>query len=61
MATVNQAMTRIDSHEKECVIRYTNIEKRLDDGNKRFDKLEGLIWAIYPFIIATIFLERFLQ
>ena len=61
MATVNQAMTRIESHEKECIIRYTNIEKRLNEGNKRFDKLEGLIWAIYPFILITLVIPKVLQ
>jgi hypothetical protein len=48
----------MESHEKECAIRYSNIEKRLEDGSKRFDKLEGLVWAIYPFIIITIIVER---
>ena len=48
MATVKDAMGRMESHEKECAIRYSNIEKRLEDGSKRFDKLEGLVWAIYP-------------
>ena len=58
MATVKDAMGRMESHEKECAIRYNNIEKRLEDGSKRFDKLEGLVWAIYPFIIITIIVER---
>lgn len=58
MATVKEAMGRMESHEKECAIRYSNIEKRLEDGTKRFDKLEGLVWAIYPFIIITIIVER---
>lgn len=60
MATLKEAMTRIDSHEKECALRYSNIEKQLDDGKRRFDKLEGLIWAIYPFILLTLAFTKWL-
>lgn len=44
----------LDAHEKECAIRYENIEKRLEDGSKRFDKLENMIWAVYPFIVVVV-------
>ena len=27
MATIKEAMSKIESHEKECAIRYENIEK----------------------------------
>ena len=60
MATLKDAMGRIDSHEKECALRYSNIEKQLDDGKRRFDKLEGLIWAIYPFILLTLAFTKWL-
>ena len=30
------SMEKIISHEKECAIRYENIEKRLESGSKRF-------------------------
>jgi len=52
-------MTPLASHEKECAIRYENIEKRLRSGSKRFDKLEAMIWAIYPFIVATVLLAKY--
>ena len=52
-------MTPLSAHEKECAIRYENIEKRLNDGSKRFDKLEAMIWAIYPFIVATVLLAKY--
>jgi hypothetical protein len=60
MATLKDAMGRIENHEKECALRYSNIEKQLDDGKKRFDKLEGLIWAIYPFILLTLAFTKWL-
>lgn len=60
MATIKEATIRIENHEKECALRYSNIEKQLDDGKRRFDKLEGLIWAIYPFILLTLAFTKWL-
>lgn len=59
MKTNQEAITKIEAHERECSIRYANIEKRLDDGSKRFDKLENMIWAVYPFILLSVVLSRF--
>ena len=59
MATTKEAITKIEAHERECTIRYTNIEKRLEDGSKRFDKLENMIWAVYPFILLSVVLSKF--
>ena len=39
MATVKESLARIEAHEKECALRYENIEKRLDAGSKKFDRL----------------------
>ena len=44
MATVREAFGKIEAHERECTIRYENIEKRLDQGQIRFNKLENMIW-----------------
>mgnify|MGYP003119650268 CR=1 FL=1 len=57
---MNDAIKRIEAHEKECALRYENIEKRLEDGSKRFDRLELMIWGVYPFIVGTIFLAKLL-
>ena len=43
MTTPKEALSKIETHEKECSIRYSNIEKRLEDGAKRFDKLENIV------------------
>jgi len=59
MATVKDALNAIESHERECKAIYKSIDKRLEDGSKRFDKLENMIWAVYPFIVAVVFLARF--
>tara|TARA_Y100000114_G_scaffold115597_1_gene109774 strand:- start:10277 stop:10441 length:165 start_codon:yes stop_codon:yes gene_type:complete len=51
---------RIESHEKECLIRYENIEKRLDAGSQRFVRLENMIWGLYGIIITTSILGKVL-
>ena len=58
MTTSKEAIAKIETHEKECSIRYSNIEKRLEDGAKRYDKLENMIWAVYPFILVSLVLSR---
>ena len=60
MATVKDALNKLESHEKECAIRYKNIEARLESGTKRFDKLENMIWSVYPFIVVSVILAKFL-
>ena len=60
MATVKVALNKLESHEKECAIRYKNIEARLESGTKRFDKLENMIWGVYPFIVISVVLAKFL-
>ena len=58
--STKNALNQINTHEKECAIRYQNIEKRLEEGSKRFDRLETMLWAVYPFIVGTVILARFI-
>ena len=58
MATVKEALIRLEGHEKECAIRYQNIEKRLDEGSQRFRKSEMMLWGIYPLIIGLFLIEK---
>ena len=30
------------------------------EGSKRFDRLEAMLWAVYPFIVGTVILARFI-
>lgn len=59
MPTAKDALFKIESHEKECAIRYENIEKRLEEGSEKFKRLELLLWGVYPFILGVIFLKGF--
>ncbi len=60
MATAKDALHQIQSPEKECAIRYQNIEKRLDEGSEKFKKLENMLWGVYPFIVGAIVLTKFI-
>ena len=60
MASVKDALNAIESHERECRSLYKSIDKRLEAGSKRFDKLENMIWGVYPFIVISVVLAKFL-
>ena len=53
MPTVKDALAELNAHERECTIRYENIEKRLDQGQTRFNKLENMIWGLYVLLITS--------
>ena len=53
MTTARESFAKIEAHERECTIRYENIEKRLDQGQIRFNKLENMIWGLYVLLIAS--------
>jgi len=50
---------RIAAHEELCLIRYNNIEKRLEEGSSRFDRLENMMWGDYPFILVCLAVAKF--
>jgi|TARA_R100000426_G_scaffold54703_1_gene39307 hypothetical protein len=60
MAIDKDALYRIETHEKECAIRYENIEKRLDQGQARFARLENMIWGLYLLLITSSVLGQIL-
>ena len=60
MTTVKDALNAIESHERECRALYKSIDKRLEAGSKRFDKLETMIWGVYPFIVISVVLAKFI-
>ena len=61
MNTAEEALKRIEIHEAECKLMREMIEKRLDQGGERFNKLERMIMAIYPFIIAALGAAEYLR
>ncbi len=51
----SDTISKLEAHERECAIRYENIDRRLESGSKRFDRLENLIYGLYGLIIASMF------
>jgi len=38
-----ESLVRLTAHEKECAVRYEAIQRQLDSGSARFDRLERLM------------------
>jgi predicted nucleic acid-binding Zn ribbon protein len=60
MTPTEKAIAQIESHERECAVRYESIEKRLESGSKRFDRLEMMIWGVYATVIVAVALPQLL-
>lgn len=43
MNLAEEALIKIEAHEKECAVRYEAIQRQLDDANYRFDRIEKLM------------------
>ena len=56
----DKALQEINTHERECALRYQRIEERLNDGSKRFDKLDRMLYWIIVLIIGSILIPQFL-
>ena len=61
MTKAEELIARLEGHEKECLVRYEMIQRQLDEGSKKFDKLEKLVLSMYPFIIASIVVAEYFR
>ena len=57
--TAKDAILQIQQHEKECTYRYKAIEQQLYSGSKKFQRIELMLWSMYPFIIGCLALSKF--
>jgi hypothetical protein len=48
---IPEVEARLTSHEQVCAQRYENIEKRFDDGSRRMQRIE---WLLYITIAAVL-------
>ena len=55
---MTSAIERVAAHEKECAIRYENIEKRLDEGSSKFRRLEYIMWGLYGLTAASLGIDK---
>jgi len=58
MATAKEALIKVHAHEKECVIRYEHIEKRLEEGSEKFKRLELILWGLYGLVAASLGVDK---
>jgi len=56
--TASELEQALASHEEICSIRYESIEKRLDDGQQRFIRIEAQIWGLYVLMIGSTVLGQ---
>ena len=65
MPTNKETMQKLEAHERECAIRYENIEKRLEKGDAKFDAMDAkftkYILGLYVLIIAAAGIDRLFQ
>ena len=45
---------RLDGHERECALRYEFIERRLDEGCKKFLRIEKMLWGLYGLVAIAV-------
>jgi hypothetical protein len=57
----DKALQEINTHERECALRYERIEERLKDGSRRFDRLENMIWGVYVAVFIAVALPILLS
>ena len=55
-----EALQEINTHERECALRYERIEERLADGSRRFDRIERMLWGVIILIIGSLLVPQFL-
>ncbi len=58
MTTAREALLKVEAHERECAIRYENIEKRLDEGSAKFRRLEYIMWGLYGLTAASLGIDK---
>ena len=58
--TVKELLVRLEKHEEICAVRLEPIDKRLDEGAKRFVRLEQYVWGISAAIFITFVADKFI-
>ena len=58
--TTKELLSRIERHESECNIKYDHIKQRLDEGSKKFIRLEQYILGVYGAIFITFIADKLL-
>jgi len=51
MAAIDETEARLNSHEAVCAMRYERINEQFENGKKRMDKMEYLIYAVLAAVL----------
>jgi len=57
--TALEVAMELNAHERECVLRYDAILRRLDDGSNRFDRVDRWMMGLYATIVGMAVLSLF--
>ena len=61
MDNADKALQEINTHERECALRYERIEERLKEGSKRFDSIDAKLWSVLILLVASIVIPQLIQ
>jgi hypothetical protein len=61
MDNADKALQEINTHERECALRYQRIEERLKEGSKRFDSIDAKLWSVLVLLVAGIVSPQLLK
>jgi len=61
MDNADKALQEINTHERECALRYQRIEERLKEGSKRFDSIDAKLWSVLILLVASIVIPQLLK
>lgn len=51
MKQISETEARLNSHEAVCAMRYESINEQFENGKKRMDKMEYLIYAVLAAVL----------
>lgn len=61
MTTPEELITRLEGHEKECLVRYEMIQRQLDSAAKDISVNRQAVFALYPFILGAVVLAEYIR
>ena len=57
----SEVAAELTAHERECALRYEHMQERLESGEKRFARLEAMIWGLYVILIGSSIIPQLIN
>ena len=57
----SEVAAELTAHERECALRFEHIQERLESGEKRFARLEAMIWGLYVILIGSSIIPQLIN